>query len=183
MHRKMNFNFKKDSYFVNHFITKYNNYCWQYFYEDTLLKDFPSQFYNHHFFVKKSNSRGKVQDRILVLSNKFIYNLVLLSKKDSLKIEKVKWSDAIISISQVLVNPTDCLELRVYCTEKINKDENKKEGMKTLKHKSEREFIFQEKRDKELFLFTLRKNYYNLTRKYLNVEVDSAKFESKISKK
>ena len=175
--------YKKNAYFVYHFINKLNFKQWQIFYESTLLKDKQLQYYNNHFFIKKSNSRGKVQDRILVVTNKFIYNILLSSKKDSIKIEDTKWSDSISSIEKIIFNSVNYLELRIYYNEKINKEQNKLEGLKTLKHKSEREFIFDTNKDRESFFFVIRKNYLLLTRSHFTVEISKEKFESNVSKK
>lgn len=97
------------------------------------------------------------------------------SKKEILKIDEIKWSDSIIAISKIKVVPSSPCELKVYYNEKINKEENKKEKMKKVKSKEEREFIFLNKKNKELFLFLLRNNYLKLTKSYLNVDIDIKK--------
>ena len=67
---KLNFNFSKDSILVHHFIKKYYILNWQKTYEEIILKDYLDEIYQYHFYIKKINSRGKSQDRILMLSNK-----------------------------------------------------------------------------------------------------------------
>ena len=72
---KVLFSFKKDSYFVYHFILKYNILIWQMFYENSLLQKYKKQWFNSQYMVKKANSKGKLQDRTLVLSNTVRYIL------------------------------------------------------------------------------------------------------------
>ena len=55
---------------MHHFIKKYYILNWQKTYEEIILKDYLDEIYQYHFYIKKINSRGKSQDRILMLSNK-----------------------------------------------------------------------------------------------------------------
>lgn len=173
-----------ESVYLYHFLKKYYIQYWQVLYETSLLKD-SSQFYQSQFFIKKTNSRGKVQDRIIVITNRFIYNILLNVRKEvnEVKVEDIKWSDSIRSIVRIVLNPLDLLELRVYYDEKINKIDNKTEGLKTLKHKSEREFIFQTKKEKESFIFCLRKGYFSLKNMFLEIGIEKEIFDKVVSKK
>jgi len=76
---KINFFFSKDSYLCHHFLK--NNYIliWQRIFEEKILKDFPSEIYQYHFYVKKINNRGKLQDRILMFSTKVTSFLLFLN--------------------------------------------------------------------------------------------------------
>lgn len=168
---KMNLKFKNDSYYIFHFIKKYYILNWQVFYEDFLIPDYKTQHYVTHFQIKKLNSRGKSQDRVITLSNKFIFNVVLESKKEEIKIDEVKWSDSIKAIENIVLNNLNQSSLKVLYDEKVNKEENKKEGMKKIKSKSERDFIFLDKKCKDEFVFILRKLYYTLTKKYVKVSI------------
>lgn len=60
-------------------MSKYYTLCWQVFFEDNLLNKNLDQIYNCHFQIKKISSKGKAQDRFLVLSNKvkFLFSLFL----------------------------------------------------------------------------------------------------------
>ena len=162
-------------------MSKYYTLCWQVFFEDNLLNKNLDQIYNCHFQIKKISSKGKAQDRFLVLSNKvkfliqFIFNITLQSKQDEIKIDEYKWSDSIKSVLKVVINPENRCEMKVFYSEKINKEENKKEKMTKIKSKSEREFIFTNKKYSEQFVFLLRSNYFKLTESYLPVEKDKEK--------
>lgn len=168
---RMNLKFKNDSYYIFHFIKKYYILNWQVFYEDFLLQDYKTQHYIIHFQIKKLNSRGKSQDRVIAISNKFIFNVVLESKKEEIKIDEVKWSDSIKAIENIVLSNSNSANLKVLYDEKLNKEENKKEGMKKIKSKSERDFIFLNKKCKEEFVFILRKLYFYLTKKYVKVSI------------
>lgn len=176
-----------ESVYLYHFLKKNLIQYWQLLYETSLLKD-SSQYYQSQFFIKKTNSRGKVQDRIIVITNRFIYNILLNVRKEvkdvkEVKVEDIKWSDSIRSIVRIVLNPLDLLELRVYYDEKVNKSDNKTEGLKTLKHKSEREFIFQTKKEKESFIFCLRKGYFSLKNVFLEIGIEKEIFDKVVSKK
>ncbi len=69
---KINFFFSKDSFLVHHFLKKNYVLLWQKVYEEKILKDYLSEVYQYHFYVKKINNRGKLQDRILMFSTKVI---------------------------------------------------------------------------------------------------------------
>lgn len=101
--------------------------------------------------------------------------MTLECKKDEIKIEEYKWSDAIRAVSKILVNRDNPCEMKVFYNEKINKDENKKENMKKVKSKLEREFVFINKKYAEQFIFLLRSNYFKLTGSYLLVGVNEKK--------
>lgn len=69
---KINFFFSKDSFLCHHFLKKNYILFWQKVFEDKILKDYPKEVYQYHFYVKKINNRGKSQDRILMFSTKVI---------------------------------------------------------------------------------------------------------------
>lgn len=70
---KLNFYFRKDSFIVHHFIKKNYILYWQNKFESNFLKDFESEIYQYHYYVKKINRLGKYQDRILMCSTKVIF--------------------------------------------------------------------------------------------------------------
>jgi hypothetical protein len=67
---KLKFSFLKDSYFIHHFIKKYYILFWQKLFEESVLLENKTQIYNYHFFVKKLNRWGSLQDRILLITNR-----------------------------------------------------------------------------------------------------------------
>ena len=88
-----------------------------------------------------------------------------------LKIESLKWSDAIISILKIIILVDRMGEIKVKYNEKLNKQENKKAKMKKIKEKEIREFIFINQKDMKAFIFLIRDNYFKLTGKNLTVEL------------
>jgi hypothetical protein len=62
----------KDSFFIHHLIKKHYILFWQKNFESTILKNYPTQIYQYHFYIKKLNRWGKYQERILVITNKVI---------------------------------------------------------------------------------------------------------------
>lgn len=67
---KLKFSFLKDSYFVHHFIKKCFISYWQRVFEESVISEYTTQIYHYHFFVKKLNRWGTMQDRILMITNK-----------------------------------------------------------------------------------------------------------------
>lgn len=88
-----------------------------------------------------------------------------------MKIDELKWSDAIISIRKIVIIESRIGELKILYDERLNKQENKKDKMKKIKEKSQREFIFINDKDMRNFIFLLRGNFLSLTNKHLEFEV------------
>jgi len=142
---------------------------WQIFFENNILASYKSQFYQTHFFVKKINRWGNNQDRLLIITNRFMFNTVWLYKNFSYKIEKIMWADSLKSIMKIQVQEKKNLELKLHYDTKLNKKETTEEKIKE-KSKSSRGFLFTSVKDKHLFISNLRRLYFGLTGEYLKVE-------------
>lgn len=99
-------------------------------------------------------------------------NLAAIMKKDSFKIEKMKWADSIRSINKVgIIHKKNC-EMRLYYDKDINTQDHKnmKINKKLFKQKKSRDFIFINPNDRHYFLFLIRQAYYKITNSHILVE-------------
>jgi len=88
----------------------------------------------------------------------------------TLKIEKVKWADAIGSI--IILEDCDkkSFDVTVKYDVKINKILNQEESNKLFNFKTERVFSFKNMKDKGFFIFLIRKNYFVLKKIHLEIK-------------
>ena len=107
-----------------------------------------------------------------LIYKQFIYNIKFEYNGLALKIEKIKWSDSISSILCLEKCDKKTFEVIVKYDSKINKTENQVENNKLFNFKTERTFSFKNMKDKGLFIFLMRKNYFNLKNSYLEIKQD-----------
>jgi hypothetical protein len=93
-------------------------------------------------------------------------------KKDTFKVEKLKWADSIRAINKVGVILNKTCEMRLYYEKDINTQDHKTMNVskKLLKVKKSRDFIFLNNNDRNYFLFLIRQGYLKLTKLNLTVE-------------
>jgi hypothetical protein len=82
----------------------------------------------------------------------------------------MKWADSIKAILKIAIIQNRMAELRVYYDKEINTKQNKDEGVKKIKVKKSRDFIFKDQYDRNHFTMILRRNYFNLNSTYLILE-------------
>ena len=56
----------RDNFLIHHVILKYRKLAWQIFFEDKIK----NLIYQNHFFLKKVNTRGKQQSRVILITDK-----------------------------------------------------------------------------------------------------------------
>ena len=93
-------------------------------------------------------------------------------KKDTFKVEKLKWADSIRAINKVGVILNKTCEMRLYYEKDINTQDHKSMNVnkKLLKVKKSRDFIFLNTNDRNYFLFLIRQCFFKLTKAHLAVE-------------
>jgi hypothetical protein len=99
-------------------------------------------------------------------------NIIGNFKKDSFKFEKIRWADAIASISKIGIIQNNVNELRIYYDEKVNKEIHKSSltNTKLFKTKKSRDFMFKSRGEKNYFIFVLRKNFLKITDRNIIIE-------------
>lgn len=162
----------------HHLINKHKILAWQAYFENSVpIK--PPYMYQTHFFLQKINSRGKNQSRLLLISNKvciklnknlkqFIYNITfdLFKHEKFILIDSVKWAIAINSLLSIFVFKKNPLNLKLNVNTTVNKKLVQENKLK-LKNKKDMELVFNNEMDFKLFIFHLRRIYYQLERKHL----------------
>jgi len=101
-----------------------------------------------------------------------MFNIIGNFKKDTFKFEKIRWGDAIASITKIGIIQNNMNEVRIYYDEKLNKEIHKSTltNSKLYKSKKSRDFMFKSKEEKNYFIFILRKNIFKITDKDLIIE-------------
>ena len=171
----------KEAQIFKYFIEKEKISAWQHFFEKAIITE---QFiYQYHFFLKKVNSRGDEEKRLIVLTDEFIlnidYQIVLLPKKNDFggkefdfKLHKPKWALSIKSFEELQLikkKKTNDYMIKI----KVNQKENKtyvNEHKLPFKNKTSTDFIFRNEKMCRFFIFQIKRLYYNLNEKrYIKV--------------
>ena len=152
---KIKFDNVNEGKIFKYFLEKYKNIYWQEYFEKN-IPILPPYYYQYHFFLKKVNSRGEEDNRIIVLTDKYISNVeyqILPNKKTEptqhdfeFKIHKPKWSLFIGSFEELQL---------------IGKDKKKKliDLMIKIKLNSKKNKDFIQKQKLYFFLILIQENH------------------------
>jgi hypothetical protein len=178
------FDNENEATIFKYFVEKERINDWQKFFEKNIPIPEPF-YYQYHFFLKKVNSRGDQDSRVIVLTNEFIFNIeyqILNDKKKegggndfNLRLHKPKWALSIKSFEELQIIEKDKKKKTSYfmIKIKINQKENKtyvNEKKLPYKSKSSTEFIFQNEKTCRFFVFQIKRLYYDLNdKKYIKV--------------
>ena len=186
----LRFDNHKEAQIFKYFIEKEKISAWQQFFEKFLPIPEPF-YYQFHFFLKKVNSRGDQENRVIVLTNEFILNVdyqILINKTNDIngnqfifKLHKPKWALSIKSFEELQLIEKDKKKKNSYfmIKIKINQKENKtyiekNEKKLPFKNKSSTDFIFQNEKICRFFIFQIKRLYFNLNdKKYIKVTESS----------
>lgn len=179
-----------DGYFINHFIKKNYIIEFQKIFESTILLNYKKLIYNRHFELIKYNRKNDPQKRIILITNGLIFNIKYdfliekninennkinneyFIKKLNLNKKQIQWAVAIQAIEKIVIAEKEKNEIKIY-SNKIKNNAGIIEFMNDTKYKKfkeMRDFEFYNKNTRNEFLFLIRKNYYDLTKKYLIIE-------------
>ena len=179
-----------DGYFINHFIKKNYIIEFQKIFESTILLNYKKLIYNRHFELIKYNRKNDPQKRIILITNGLIFNIKhdfliekninennkinneYFIKKLNLNKKQIQWAVAIQAIEKILIAEKEKNEIKIY-SNKIKNNAGIIEFMNDTKYKKfkeMRDFEFYNKNTRNEFLFLIRKNYFDLTKKYLIIE-------------
>ena len=181
-----------DGYFFNHFIKKNYIIEFQKVFESTILLSYKKLIYNKHFELIKYNRKNEPQKRIILITNGLIFNIKhdflvdknmnennnnninyeYFMKKLNLNKKQIKWVTAIQAIEKIVIVDKEKNEIKFY-SNKIKNNAGIIEFMNETKYKKfkeMRDFEFYKKSTRNEFLALIRKNYYDLTKKYLILE-------------
>ena len=175
------FDNENEATIFKYFVEKERINAWQHFFEKTMISD--PFIYQYHFFLKKVNSRGDEEKRVIVLTDEFIlnidYQIVLLPKRNDFggkefdfKLHKPKWALSIKCFEELQLikkKKTNDYMIKI----KVNQKENKtyvNEHKLPFKNKTSTDFIFQNEKMCRFFIFQIKRLYYNLNEKrYIKV--------------
>lgn len=180
----LRFDNHKEAQIFKYFVEKEKIKCWQLFFENSgFITD--QFYYQYHFFLKKVNSRGDQENRVIVLTNEFILNIdyqIIINKKNDIsgnefifKLHKPKWALSIKSFEELqLIEKDKKKKTNYYMIKiKVNQKENKNyvnDKKLPFKNKSSTDFIFQNEKICRFFIFQIKRLYYNLNdKKYIKV--------------
>ena len=179
-----------DGYFINHFIKKNYIFEFQKIFENSILLKYKKLIYNKHFELIKYNRKNEPQKRIILITNGLIFNIKhdfliekninnenkinneYFIKKLNLNKKQIQWVLAIQAIEKIVILEKEKNEIKIY-SNKIKNNAGIIEFMNETKYKKfkeMRDFEFYNKNTRNEFLFLIRKNYYDLTKKYLIIE-------------
>ena len=184
----LRFDNQREAQIFKYFAEKEKIVAWQQFFERSLTIQEPF-YYQFHFFLKKVNSRGDQESRVIVLTNEYILNIdyqIIINKKNDIsgnefifKLHKPKWALSIKSFEELQLIEKDKKKQTNYFMIKIkvNQKENKNyvnEKKLPFKNKSSTDFIFQNEKICRFFIFQIKRLYYSLNeKKYIKVTESS----------
>ena len=165
-----------------YFLEKYRNIYFQGFFEEN-IPILPPYIYQYHFFLTKVNSRGDEDNRLIVITDKYLLNIeyqVNIKKKSELnqqdfefKLSKAKWALSIDAFEELQLIGND-IKSKIKGTEdrmiriKINNSKNKefvnKNKNLTYKKKTSVDFIFRNEKIARYFIFQIKRLYFDITR-------------------
>ena len=166
----------RDSFCVHHFIKKYFILQWQIIFESTIILNYKKLIYNRHYILLKYNRYGKCQERILLVTNGLLLNIKQDFKKNGLQfyIKNVQWAIGIKAIKKIvlMIDTKSENKLKIYLDKIINNAEVIEflGDTKFLKFKEERNFEFYSVDERNDFVGLMRRNYYMLTHKFINID-------------
>ena len=176
----LKFDNQKEAQIFKYFVEKEKIDSWQQFFE----KQIPINerfIYQYHFFLKKVNSRGDEEKRVIVLTDEFILNIdyqILQGKKNDFggnefvfKLHKPKWALGIKCFEELQLvkkKKTNDFMIKIKVNDKENKDYVNKNKL-YYKKKTSTEFIFQNEKICRFFIFQIKRLYYNAVKKYIKV--------------
>ena len=166
----------RDSFCVHHYIKKYFILQWQIIFESTVILDYKKLIYNRHYILLKYNRYGKCQERTLLVTNGLLINIKHDFKKHGLNfsIKNIKWAIGIKAIKKMIIMIESKKEnkLKLYLEKIINNAEviEYLGNTKFLKFKEERSFEFYSVDERNDFVGIMRRNYYLLTQKFINID-------------
>ena len=179
----LKFDNQKEAQIFKYFVEKEKINAWQLCFEnESSIQD--NFYYQYHFFLKKVNSHGDEENRVIVLTNEFILNIdyqIVAGKKTefgqefNFKFSKPKWAMSIKSFEELQLIETDKKKKTNYhmIKIKVNQKENKAyvtDKKLPFKNKSSTDFIFQSDKLCRYFIFQIKRLYYNLNeKKYIKV--------------
>ena len=166
----------RDSFCVHHFIKKYFILQWQIIFESTIILNYKKLIYNRHYILLKYNKYGKCQERILLVTNGLLLNIKQDFKKNGLQfyIKNVQWAIGVKAIRKIvlMIDTKSENKLKIYLDKIINNAEVIEflGDTKFLKFKEERNFEFYSVDERNDFVGLMRRNYYMLTNKFINID-------------
>ena len=179
----------RDSFCVHHYIKKYFILQWQIIFESTVILDYKKLIYNRHYILLKYNRYGKCQERTLLVTNGLLINIKHDFKKHGLNfsIKNIKWAIGIKAIKKMIIMIESKKEnkLKLYLDKIISNAEviEYLGNTKFLKFKEERNFEFYSVDERNDFVGIMRRNYYLLTQKFINIDSYPSLNRKKISAK
>lgn len=179
----LRFENQREAQIFKYFVEKEKINAWQIFFEKNIPIPEPF-YYQYHFFLKKVNSRGEQENRVIVLTNEYILNIdyqIIKGKEPgapefSFKLHKPKWALSIKSFEELQLiekdkkKKTPSFMIKI----KVNKNDNKTYVMEKklpFKNKNSTDFMFQNEKSCRYFIFQIKKLYYNLNleKKFIKV--------------
>lgn len=175
---KLKFENINEGKIFRYFLEKQKNIYWQEFFEKT-VPILPPYIYQQHFFLKKLNSRGDEDNRIIVLTDKYLLNVeyqLILNKKVEqnqhgidFKLHKPKWALYIGSFDELQLVGKDKkkklndLMIKIKLNSKKNKDFVTKQKL-PYKSKSSVDFIFPSEKICRFFIYQIKRLYFDITK-------------------
>lgn len=173
----LRFENQKEAQIFRYFSEKEKMNAWQQFFEKSIPIPEP-YIYQCHFFLKKVNSRGEQDNRVIVLTNEYILNIdyQIIKKNDSefmFKLHKPKWALYIKSFEELQLVEKEKKKQNFVIKIKINQKENRSyvnDKKLPFKNKSSTEFIFQNEKICRFFIFQIKRLYSAFgEKKFINV--------------
>ena len=163
------FNEENDAIIFRYFLDKQKTMYFHNFFEVNVPIEDP-HYYQNHFFLKKINSHGEKETRVMVITNQFILNIeytITIVKHNNIwesemifKLHKPKWAISIEAFEELSTVEKEKKKGNLLVKIRINKDENKKivtERRLPHKNKNQTEFMFYDEKSYHLFIFLIKK--------------------------
>ena len=168
---KLNLIFTEENHAIifRYFLDKQKTMYFHKYFEENVPIEEP-HYYQNHFFLKKINSHGEKETRVMVVTNQFILNVdysISFVKHPNVyenemifKVHKPKWAISIQAFEGLSTVEKEKQKGNLVVKIRINKDENKKNvTSKKLpyKNKTATEFMFYDEKSFHLFIFLIKK--------------------------
>ena len=164
-----------------YFLEKNKNIYWQEYLEKN-VPILPPYIYQYHFFLTKLNSRGTEENRLIILTDKYLLNVeyqINFNKKTDptpkdfeFKIVKSKWAISIDSFEEMQIMGKDKkkkmksndMMIKIKISTKKNKEFFNKQKTLPFKNKSSVDFIFNSEKLGRFFIYQIKRLFFDITK-------------------
>lgn len=175
----LSFKIQRDLFIFMHLIEKHRRIAWQFYFERFIPLP-PPHIYQNHYFTEKINRKGKQQERVIVLTDRFIFNIEysLKNSGEDIKIgtnclfelKEAKWAIPIECFQELIVQSKEECSLKIVVNQGLGKKIAKKNNLPE-KDRGDIDLIFYYVNNFSNFIFNVKRLYFSIKNENLKINI------------